>query len=90
LPASAACTGALITHDQSAKVTTGMDSIDIELCRRLAGLAVSFLIELISRFRSHQCSIRLTLVVFRQFLGKQPQRIPFLVARRITFACLAY
>jgi hypothetical protein len=33
-----------------------MDSIDIELRRRLAGLAVSFLIELISRFRSHQCS----------------------------------
>jgi hypothetical protein len=29
-----------------------MDSIDIELCRRLAGLAVSFLIELISRFCS--------------------------------------
>jgi hypothetical protein len=69
-----------------------MDSIDIELCRRLAGLAVSFLIELISRFRSHQCSIRLTLVLVRQFLGKQPQRhrMPFLVARRITFACLAY
>jgi hypothetical protein len=27
-----------------------MDSIDIELCRRLADLAVFFLIELISRF----------------------------------------
>jgi len=36
-----------------------MDSIDIERCGRLAGLAVSFLIELISRFRSHQGSRQL-------------------------------
>jgi hypothetical protein len=35
-----------------------MDGIDIELCRRLAGLAVFFVIELISRFGRHQCSIR--------------------------------
>jgi len=63
-----------------------MDSIDIELCRRLADLAVFFLIELISRF------LKATLLLFRQFLGKQPQRhrMPFLVARSITFACLVY
>jgi hypothetical protein len=61
------------------RVITGMDSIDLELRRRRAGLAVSFLIELISRFRSHQCSMRLTLFLLRQFLGKQPQRhrMPF-------------
>ena len=43
------------------RVITGTVSIHIELCRRRAGLAVSFLIELISRFRSHQCSVRPTL-----------------------------
>ena len=46
LLASAACAATLIANDQSAKVITGTESID--LCRRPAGLTVCLPIELTS------------------------------------------
>src|SRR5580700_11105483 len=43
LLASAAC-AATLTNDQNAKVITGNESIDIQLCPRRAGLTLCFLI----------------------------------------------
>jgi hypothetical protein len=52
-----------------------MDSIDIELCRRLAGLAVPVVIALISRFGSPRRAILAALNILSIHRAGTPERL---------------